>query len=141
MAEAPRVRDVMTTKLVTLCEEDNLEGVAQSMQDFHIRHLPVVDGDRLVGMVTQSDLLRLSMTALGATGVASSIQASIEQRTFVAQIMQRNPPTLTPDTSLAEAARLLLQTRAGALAVVDATGDLVGILSEIDVLRVAVDRL
>ena len=45
--EVPRVREVMTTILVTLSEEDNLEGVAKAMQDFHFRHVPVVDGEQL----------------------------------------------------------------------------------------------
>jgi CBS domain-containing protein len=138
--EVPRVREVMTTILVTLSEEDNLEGVAKAMQDFHFRHVPVVDGEQLVGMVTQSELLRLSMSALGGGVAESSIQQAIEQRTFVAQVMERNPPTLSPDDTLAEAARKLVATKAGALAVVEG-GRLVGILSEIDVLKVAMAYL
>ncbi len=94
-----------------------------------------------IGMVTQSELLRLSMSALGGGPAESSIQQAIEQRTFVAQVMVRNPPTLAPDDTLAEAAHKLVATRAGALAVVESDGRLVGILSEIDVLKVAMAYL
>jgi CBS domain-containing protein len=110
------------------------------MKDFHFRHVLVVDGETFVGMVTQSELLRLSMSALGGGPAESSLQHAIEHRMFVAQVMERNPPTLSPDDTLAEAARKLVATKAGALAVVE-SGRLVGILSEIDVLKVAMAYL
>lgn len=137
---APRVRDVMTTILVTLSEEDNLEGVAKAMQSFHFRHVPVVDGTTLVGMVSQADLLRVSTSALLGGAAPSELQHRFEERTFVAEIMTRTPTTIAPDAPLAEAARLLVATKAGALPVVE--GDtLVGIVSEIDVLKAAIPFL
>lgn len=138
---APRVRDVMTTVVVTLAEEDNLEGVAKAMQEFHFRHVPVVDGQKLVGMVTQGDLLRLSISALQSSQAGSAVQQAFEQRTFVAEIMVRNPQTIGPDATLGEASRLLVATKLGALPVVDGEGNLIGIVSEIDVLKAAVSFL
>jgi CBS domain-containing protein len=138
---APRVRDVMTTVVVTLAEEDNLEGVAKAMQEFHFRHVPVVDGQKLVGMVTQGDLLRLSISALQSSQAGSAVQQAFEQRTFVAEIMVRNPQTIGPDATLGEASRLLVATKLGALPVVDGEGNLIGIVSEIDVLKAAISFL
>jgi acetoin utilization protein AcuB len=135
---APLVKDVMTTVVVTLAEEDNLEGIAKAMQDFHFRHVPVVDGKRLVGMVTQSDLLRLSISALQSGQPASAVQQQLEQRTFVAEVMVRNPPTIGPEATLGEASRILVETRIGALPVVDADDNLIGIVSEIDILKAVI---
>ncbi len=137
----PVVRDVMTTIVVTLAEEDNLEGVAKTMQDLHFRHVPVVDGPKLVGMITQGDLLRLSISALQNNQAGSSVQQAFEQRTFVAEIMIRNPRTVGPDAPLGEVARILVETKLGALPVVDGDGNLVGIVSEIDVLKAAMHYL
>ena len=138
---APLVRDVMSTILVTLSEEDNLEGVNKAMQVYDFRHVPVVDGTKLVGMVTQASLLKFSMGMLQDSGAAQSLRHSFEQRTFIAEIMTANPRTLHPETTLAEAAQWLVDSKAGALAVVDADGNLVGIVSEIDVLKAAISFL
>ena len=136
----PLVGDVMNTILVTLSEEDNLEGVDKAMQTYQFRHVPVVDGTKLVGMVTQAALLKYSMGVLRDSSAAQSLRHSFEQRTFVAEIMSA-PMSVKPDTTLADAARLLVETKAGALPVVDADGNLVGILSEIDVLKAIIPLL
>jgi len=135
---APLVHEVMSTILVTLSEEDNLEGVSKAMEAYHFRHVPVVDGTKLVGMVTQAAMLQFSMGALRDSGAAQSVRHGLEQRTFVAEIMTKHPASLRPEATLAEAAQLLVDTKAGALAVVDEEGNLVGIVSEIDVLKAAV---
>lgn len=131
----------MSTILVTLSEEDNLEGVNKAMQAYHFRHVPVVDGTKLVGMVTQASLLKFSMGVLRDSGAAQSVRHSFEQRTFVAEIMTANPKSVRPDSTLAEAAQVLVDSKAGALPVVDAEGNLVGIVSEIDVLKAAIPFL
>lgn len=131
----------MSTILVTLSEEDNLEGVNKAMQAYHFRHVPVVDGTKLVGMVTQASLLRFSMGVLRNSGAAESVRHSFEQRTFVAEVMAPHPKSVLPESTLAEAAALLVETKAGALPVVDEEGNLVGIVSEIDVLKAAIPFL
>jgi CBS domain-containing protein len=138
---APLVREVMSTILVTLSEEDNLEGVNKAMQAYQFRHVPVVDGTKLVGMVTQASLLQFSMGMLRDSGAAQSVRHSFEQRTFVAEIMTKHPASVKPDATLSEAAQLLVDTKAGALPVVDDEGNLIGIVSEIDVLKAAVPFL
>ncbi|MFW5921065.1 MAG: CBS domain-containing protein, partial [Polyangiales bacterium] len=52
------VSDIMSRNPITLSEEDNLENIAQGMEEFHLRHLPVVDGHKLVGLVSHRDILR-----------------------------------------------------------------------------------
>lgn len=142
MADAPRTcADVMTTRVMTLSEEDNLEGIARAMSDFQIRHVPVVDGPKLVGLVSQRDLLRTAVSSLTRSGTLSALEKDLAQQTFVARVMRRDPVTVRAETPLSEAARLLVEHRIGLVCVVDAEANLVGVVSEIDVLRAAQAKL
>ena len=135
---APRtVADIMTTKVVTLDEEDNLQGVAKAMDDFKIRHVPVVDGKKLVGLISQRDVLRLAVSSLTKSTALEDLQKHLESDSFVADVMTRDPITVSPATAIPDLIRLLLQHRVGAFPVVDGNGELVGIVSEIDVLAAA----
>lgn len=135
---APRtVADIMTTKVVTLDEEDNLEGVAKAMDDFKIRHVPVVDGKKLVGMISQRDILRLAVSSLTKSEALTALQQQLMHDAFVADVMTRDPMTVAPDTAIPDVIRLLILHRIGAFPVVDANGELIGIVSEIDVLSAA----
>ena len=60
MPKPSLVRDIMTREVVTLYEEDNLLGVEEGMRHFRFRHLPVVDDGKLVGLITERDLLRVA---------------------------------------------------------------------------------
>ena len=123
MAPGPTVADVMTREVVTIGEEDNLLEVMQGMEQLQVRHLPVVDEDnRLVGLVTQRDLLALASGALGATILQASRERIVEENTFVAEVMVRDPITVTPETPLEEAARIMLEEKIGGLPVVFGSG-------------------
>ena len=124
------VSDIMTRDVVTLYEEENLERLQEGMDRFGFRHLPVVDGDKLVGLVTHRDLLRAAVSIL-EPGRATREQV-YESGVFVAQIMTRNPATVRPDAPLAEAAKLLRDNKFGCLPVTEADGKLVGIITEAD---------
>ena len=69
------VSEIMTHKVITVFEEDNLTGVEEGMAHFKFRHLPVVDGKKLVGLVTQRDLLRIAASALEAGAEQALAQA------------------------------------------------------------------
>ncbi len=142
MAPGPTVADVMTREVVTIGEEDNLLEVMQGMEQLQVRHLPVVDEDsKLVGLITQRDLLALASGALGATLLQASRERIVEENTFVAEVMVRDPITVKPETPLEEAARVMLEEKIGALPVVDDEGRLVGIVTQHDMLRLLVSVL
>ena len=129
------VRDIMTQKVVTLFEEDNLTGVEEGMTHFKFRHLPVVDGKRLVGLVTHRDLLRIAASALEPGSVAKT--QSMNQRVFVRDVMQRDVVTVREDTPILDAGRIMWTNKMSCLPVVSESGELQGIVTEGDFLKLA----
>lgn len=123
VAPTYRVRDVMTRSLVTLEEKDDLSKADTVLGLARIRHLPVVRGDTLVGLVTHRDILR-------------AVTAKAETPVRAADIMTKDVRTIAPDARLAQAARQLLEQKIGCLPVVE-DGRLVGLVTEADLVRFA----
>jgi CBS domain-containing membrane protein len=138
--QKPRlVRDIMTREVVTLYEEDNLVGVEEGMQRFRFRHLPVVDDGKLVGLVTQRDLLRVAASSLepGSRQKTDRLKESV----FVRDVMLRDLVTVHEDTPLADAGLLLWNNKLGCLPVVDGERKLRGIVTEADFVKLALRLL
>jgi CBS domain-containing protein len=130
-----KVSDLMTTAVFTL-RLDKQVFIAQQIMDWaHIRHVPVVDHlGRVVGLVSHRDILRASVSTV------SSKVAKLEQRQHLAgiavrEIMQAKVRTISPDTSVQEAAKLMLKEKIGCLPVVNAEQELLGVITEHDMLR------
>jgi CBS domain-containing protein len=123
----PRVRDVMTRDPVTLQVDEDLDLADMLMRLARIRHLPVLDQGRLVGLVSARDLLRAQ------AGEDASAEEQQDMRRWVKAgwIMTRGIQEVEPDMPLLEAAQLMLEHKYGCLPVVEG-GKLVGILTESD---------
>jgi CBS domain-containing protein len=128
------VRDWMTSGVSTLRRSDSLEVADGVMCLGHIRHLPVVEGGEVVGVLSERDLLR---SALG-TAMALGIQRPQElmRSVQVGDVMSAPPVTIEPGAPVQRAARAMEEARIGCLPVVEA-GRLIGILTQTDVLRYA----
>ena len=113
------VRDVMTRKVVTIGPETSCDKARRLMDELRIRHLPVVDGGRLVGMVSDRDVRSVAVQSPG---------------TLASRIMTPDPVTVTPDTRVEYAARIMLDRRFGSLPVTDGRA-LIGIVTYTDLLR------
>jgi CBS domain-containing protein len=129
------VADVMTNELITINEEDNLSDLDEEMRTFGVRHLPVVSDGKLVGMISHRDLLRWSVSELSPTPGGKQRDRRQKSSTFAASVMTRNLTTVRPDTPLLHAVRLILVNKFGCLPVVDDDQTLLGIVSELDLLR------
>jgi CBS domain-containing membrane protein len=133
-----RVGDIMSREVITLAEDDTLADARVCMDRGRVRHLPVVRGDKLVGLVTHRDLLAASFS------VFAQASAHDERRLF-AQIpvreLMHDAVTASEAMPVREAAHILLEGKFGCLPVVDSTGTLVGIVTEADFLRLAVRML
>ena len=120
--------DAMSTALITLRANDTLTQADVDMKLADIRHIPVVDdSDHLVGILSNRDVLR----ALGTKG---------ERFIIVGDIMTTEVQTIGPSTSIVDAARCMLDYKIGALPVVGDEEQLVGLITESDLLRLAYDR-
>ena len=122
------VSDFMTKDLVTVREVDDLALAEALLRLGGIRHLPVVRDRKLVGILTQRDVLRS-----GLSGKASARELP------VSQVMTKEPTTVRPGLGLAQAARLMLERKFGCLPVCEEDGTLVGIVTEADFVRFAAD--
>lgn len=124
------VAEIMTGEVVSVEETDSLVNLFESMRALRFRHLPVTDQNRLIGLITERDLLGISSSSL----LPHRAQQNRElfERFQVRDVMVRDVVTVSPDTSVADAARLLLDKRIGCLPVVDAANDLVGIVTSSD---------
>ena len=133
------VGEIMTRRLVVLTEEENLSRIEAGMSRFGLRHLPVVDDGKLVGLVSHRDLLRASVSTLEP--IRDEKNRKLLEHTFVGEIMTRDVRTAREDTPLSVAAKDLIEGRFGCLPVVNEQGDLVGIVTEHDFLKLCVDIL
>jgi acetoin utilization protein AcuB len=125
------VRSRMTTDVLTVTPDSTLSEALALTRERGIRHLPVVDGRRLVGLVTDRDL-RLAMPPPWAE-TAGQERFLLGART-VSELMSSDVRTIDPDTPVEEAARYFFQERIGCLPVME-DGALIGILTASDLLR------
>ena len=131
---------LMTRQPVTVAPSATLAEVWDAMRDLEIRHVPVVQGGALVGIVSDRDLARADiLTVLAAQGAEA---LRLELATPVARVMSSDVLSIDTETELADAVEIFIEQKVGALPVVRPdTGELVGILSYIDVLRGLQEKL
>lgn len=132
------VADLMSKELVTLRRDESLNMAEQVMRLARVRHLPVVEGERLVGLVTHRDLLRAQVSVLAELSRAE--RREIHTAIRVADIMVADVRTIAPGAPAVEAARQMRDQIVGCLPVVDEER-LVGILTEADFLDLAIRAL
>ena len=133
-----RVEDLMTSKVFTVEQHDMIDRVFFLLHYEKVRHLPVVEKGKVIGIVSDRDLYK----ALGPKSNSNSIETAegttalhvIPQK--VQHIMRRGVLTVNPDTYASEAATIMAENKVGALPVVDKNGKLAGIVSATDILRV-----
>ena len=127
------VRDYMTTELVTVQETDTLLDATMFFVRSTFRHLPVVRGRQLVGVITERDVKQYAPSVL--SGISAEDYNSIMETTPISRVMVHTPITVRPDQSILEAARLLYTKRLRCLPVVK-DSELVGIITTTDMLKV-----
>jgi CBS domain-containing protein len=125
-----KVRDIMVKEVATLDVNDELSLANDIMRLGRIRHLPVVEGQRLIGIVSERDLFRSSLAqALGYKDKSRELMKTLHIR----DVMTPGVVTVSPDTELKEAVQLMVEKKIGCLPVVE-NGRLAGLLTETDIL-------
>ena len=121
-----RVRDLMTPAPLTIAPETSVPAASRLMQEQRLGHLPVCEDGRLVGLVSERDLLLVLPSP--ATSLAAHEVHYLLERLTVAEIMTRFPVTIGPDHTMTEAASRMLTHNVQALPVTE-NRRLVGILT------------
>ncbi len=133
---AKTVRDIMITEVTTLQRNDSLQLVKDIMTLGRVRHFPVMDDGKVVGVVSQRDLYKASLGSVMKYG--EKAQRAFLEGIVVKEVMSDPPITIAPHASVQEAARLMMEKKVGCLPVLEGS-QLVGIVTETDMLKLVAE--
>ncbi|MCB0311557.1 MAG: CBS domain-containing protein [Bdellovibrionales bacterium] len=130
------VQHVMTREPAYVETTSTVREALEKMYSMDIRHLPVLDGGELVGMLSDRDLRNLYIRPGEDRGTENINDVILDQP--VSKLMSSNVLSVMPDTPISELIDLMIENKVGAVPVVDGEeGSLKGIVSYIDILRAA----
>jgi acetoin utilization protein AcuB len=128
-------RDIMTADPATVTPAATIAEAWDLMRELDVRHLPVVEGEALVGMLSDRDLGSLDVSRLLTEEGADALRRRLARP--VIQLMSADVVAVEPETEVSELVALFLEHKVGAIPVVAPdTRQILGIVSYIDVLRV-----
>lgn len=132
------VRQFMTPNVFTVTLNDTIADTMALMREKRINRIPVVEDDRVVGLVTDGDLREISPSP--ATTLSIFELNYLVAKTTIKEVAVKHVITCTPDTKLEDAALLMREHKIGGLPVVE-QGKLVGIITETDIFDAFLDIL
>ncbi|NWF70577.1 MAG: CBS domain-containing protein [Chloroflexi bacterium] len=136
MLNSTLVREWMTTPVITVAPESPIRAAYNLMKDTGIRHLPVVEQEELVGILSIGDIREASPS--DATTLSVWEMNYLWDKLTVDRAMTTKVLTVGPDDLLLDAVRLMLEQKISSLPVVDHNKHLIGILTESDVFRLVI---
>lgn len=131
------VREIMMGSPVTLKPEDTLDLANDVISLGRIRHIPVVADGRLVGLLSERDLM--GATTMVIFGLKQKSKSALLKSVLIKDVMKKKVITVAPTTPIQEAAHLMADKKIGCVPVVS-DGSLVGLVTTTDILRY-VERL
>ena len=132
------VQEIMRTDVAVLTPRASLRDAADLMHERDIRHIPILDGGQVVGIVSDRDV-RCYLTELFRSE-PETIPAQSRKSTPLREVMQSKPIAVDPSADVGEVIDLLLDFKIGAVVVSDSEGHLRGIVSYEDVLKALRDE-
>ena len=129
---------IMTRKPETVKPADTMEAVRKIFEKRGFHHIPVVDGERLVGLVSYTDYLQLIRTVFD-NGQETRVNEKILNATLAKDVMTESLLCLSPADTTETALRVFKANQFHSLPVVDDKGHLVGIVTTYDLMRVLED--
>ncbi|MEO8391920.1 MAG: CBS domain-containing protein [Chloroflexota bacterium] len=136
MISNAKIQDYMTPA-ITVSTTTPIRVAQQIMEDRHIRHLPVVKEDKLVGILSSGDIRRAGPSSTSTLSMWEI--ASLWEKTTVEQEMSRHVISVRPETLVTTAVQLMMTHRFNSLPVVDSENRPIGIVTEVDVFRLFLD--
>ncbi|MDO5979849.1 HPP family protein [Flavivirga spongiicola] len=126
------VSEIMSRNIIALRRSDNLERAEMLFKRHNIRHIPVVSGESIIGMLSYTDLLRISFA--DATDDEGSVDTVVYNMFTIEQVMTKSLVSVSSDTTIKEVAEILAKNEFHALPIVD-DSLLVGIVTTTDLIN------
>ena len=126
------ISHIMTKDPITVHHGQKVSEVRQLFIEHGIHHIPVVSGKRLLGIISATDMMRLSLSAYGSD--ERTMDAMLDHQFTIEQVMSKHLTTLDAKGTIREAAERLREGRFHALPVVDEQGNLAGIVTTTDLI-------
>ena len=129
------VREHMATELITVSPDDNLEDAARVLKEAHVTGAPVMQGSKVVGVLSRNDLLKALAKLPADDGDFAKHADELRERP-VRDVMTQEPQTIFPSISMLDAGKIMARDRLNRLLVTNESGELCGIVSSTDVVFV-----
>ncbi len=139
MKNGTPISAVMTSNVITLNTTDSLDTAEHLFKKHHIRHIPVVSGTDVVGILSYTDLLRISF-ADAVDEDEETVETTVYNMFTLEQVMTKNLVSVTSKTTVKEVATMLSKMEFHAIPVVD-VGNLVGIVTTTDLINFLLEQL
>ncbi len=138
MKQREKVANIMTKDVQTVSVNNSLQEANALFNKYNIRHIPVVSGDKLIGILSHTDILRISFGNTFGDGQEGSDEAIFDMLS-INQVMKHSPVTVSPDDTLKGAAQILAEKEFHALPVTE-NDKLVGIITTTDIIKYFLDQ-
>lgn len=138
MKKRATVKEIMTTDLKSISLHDGtIQHAKDVMEENGFRHLPVTNGNDLAGIVSLTDIKRISFGA--NYGQEGSVDKAIFDSLPLSHVMVHNPTSITPSTTIKEAAEIISSNEFNALPIVEEK-ELKGILTSTDLIKYLIEQ-
>ena len=135
--EQTKLKDVMTTNVISVHENEHLSVVYQILKEKKFRHIPVVDDAKhLVGLMTEREFFKNVTPHRLEDGTIHYDSYQLD-RFILRHLMIKEPFTLVQDDSLATAVVAMSKSKYGCVPVIDESRQVVGIITQADILKIA----
>ena len=138
MKKRTPISTIMTKNVITLNSSDDLDTAERLFKKNKIRHIPVVSGKKVIGMLSLTDLLRISF-ADGVGEDEESVETIVYNMFTIEQVMAKNLVSVSSSTTIKEVAELLSKKEFHAIPVID-NEELIGIVTTTDLINYLIQQ-
>lgn len=138
MKKRTPVSNIMTKNVITINNTDDLMTAEKLFKENHIRHIPVVNGQQIIGMLSYTDLLRISF-ADAIDDNEDDVDTTVYNMFSIEQVMAKKLTCVSPETTIKEVAEILTKKEFHALPVIE-NEKLKGIVTTTDLINYLLEQ-
>jgi len=138
MKKNEAISKIMSSEVVTVHQNQKLSDVRHIICESNIHHVPVVDGNTLIGLISYTDLMKLNIVISGAD--ERTIDAIVDQQFTIQEVMVTELTALTDTDTIRQATKILAEGTFHSLPVIDKQKQLVGIVTMTDLIQYLNDQ-